>query len=115
MKRRKFILSAGLAGISASLLGNNLFRLCDDNSYWNYPSAFSPKEISHIQEMANTMLKLLPTNCPNKKKWVRNCLEPLSLIKKEETAEGYRIAYKNKIDKVVFILEQGGKQITQFA
>lgn len=115
MKRRNFLFSTGLVGVSATLTGGTLLQVSDNTAYWNYPTNLSLKEVSHIQNVASNMMDQFSTmKLPKNKQLIRKTLEPAVIIKKETTKKGYQVAYKNKLGNMVFIYEKDGQQITQF-
>jgi len=114
MKRRKFVLSTGLVGASTLLVGANVSNVLHDSSHWNYPAALSGPEKKHIGDMANNLIPHLPEMMKNKKKFVRNMMEPQSILHSGKDENGYHTKFINKNGTQVSIYLKAGKPVTKF-
>lgn len=114
MKRRKFMLSTGLVGASTLLIGAELSSIIHDTSNWNYPDALSNQEIEHVSLMADSLVPHIPETVSNKKKFVRNLMEPQRILEKEYDENGYRTTFLNKNGQKVLIYQKAGQRTTQF-
>ncbi len=114
MKRRKFMLSTSLVGASTLVMGADLSSILNDTSHWNYPASLSAPEIEHLGEMANNLVPHIPVMVKNKKKFVRNMLEPQRILKSEQDKNGYRTTFMNKNKQMVLIYQKAGQSVTRF-
>ncbi len=114
MKRRKFVLSTGLVGASTLLVGANVSSVLNDSSNWNYPASLSGPEVKHIREMADNLIAHLPEEVKNKKKFVKNMMEPQSILLKKKDKNGYRTTFINKNGAQVLIYQKAGQPVTAF-
>lgn len=114
MKRRKFVLSTGLVGASTLLVGADVSRILNDSSNWNYPASLTDPEIKHIREMADDLISHLPETVKNKKKFVRNMMEPQTILLKEKDENGYRTTFVNKNKTRILIYQKTGQPVTAF-
>jgi len=108
------MLSTGLVGASTLLVGANVSSVLHDSAHWNYPASLSGAEKKHIGDMANSLIPHLPEMVKNKKKFVRNMMEPQSILKSEKDANGYRINFVNKNGTQVLIYQKAGQPVTKF-
>lgn len=113
MKRRKFMLSTGLVGASTLLLGADVSSVLHHSSNWNYPVSLSVPEIEHIGEMADNLIPHLPEMMKNKKKFVRNMMEPHRILRSENDKNGYRTTFVNKNGTQVLIYRKAGLPVTK--
>ena len=114
MKRRKFVLSTGLVGASTLVVGADISSVLHDSSNWNYPTSLSDSEVKHIGEMADRLIPQLPEMVKNKKKFVRNMLEPQSILHKGSDENGYRTNFVNKNGDHIVIYQKAGQPVTKF-
>jgi len=108
------MLSTGLVGASTLLVGANVSSVLHDSSNWNYPASLSDLEKKHIEEMANNLIPHLPEMIKNKKKFVRNMMEPQSILHRGNDENGYHINFVNKNGTLVSIYQKAGKPVTKF-
>jgi len=108
------VLSTGLVGASTLLVGANVSNVLHDSSHWNYPAALSGPEKKHIGDMANNLIPHLPEMMKNKKKFVRNMMEPQSVLLSKNDKNGYRTTFINKNGDQVMIYQKAGKSVTKF-
>jgi len=108
------MLSTGLVGASTLFAGANVSNVLHDSCHWNYPTSLSVSEIKHIDEMANDLIPHLPEAVKNKKKFVRNLMEPQSILHSENDENGYRTSFINKNGNQVLIYQKAGQPVTKF-
>ena len=108
------MLSTGLVGASTLLLGADISAVLHDNTNWNYPASLSVQEIGHIGKLADSLVPHLPEMVKNKKKFVRNMLEPQRILSREKDENGYRTAFVNKNGSEVLIYQKAGQSVTKF-
>lgn len=108
------MLSTSLVGASTLLVGANVSSVLHDSSNWNYPASLSDLEIKHIGEMSDSLIPHLPEMVKNKKKFVRNMMEPQSILLSEKDENGYRTTFVNKNGDKVLIYRKAENFVTKF-